>query len=1461
MKKFFKKTTAFALAGIMAFGLVPFQAFANVQSLVSSLYLTDISPTDKKTYNLGVLWDRAKDSPLIDTAADPPYDSDPHRVEGYDIFYRNGTKSEAYPKTPNGTSKNNAAEDSDKYAYNFSDTGFLDNSIYELKVVPYHMHNYTTTVDGKTTTSSRRAPYDPTGYEMRGLYLTDITVRDAQGSGTEMTVTWENPTFDGREIFDGYRIYAVPDDGKGTLIPKTTRSEEVLMSNPNLVRTADGFLKYTFNDQTLKVGIDYAVMVEPIVRNSSGIYDLVRKKGTIILGGVTYALSYTAREYRLNKVGIKAAVYLLEEGSDALRIYWDSLKTYSGVITSIDIYRSDPSNPTAGDKIGTIGGASAKELNFWLTTRPSSPTCYYIAITVNNEARISKIATYDPAYQDFSPYKANVLEISQGTNKQWTMFWEAFMRKPYSKPEENGSIKDANDNLVYIDRDITYEYWITDQVANFDDPLFIKSKVGTVVASNVNDTSFSIDPYGSTYAYSQIVNRYYTKTDNLYKALSLQENKIYYVKIVATRSSGQFSPPSYGSFYYPPAKDLATSPLMMSKPPLKVEEVQQDSILIKWSKKWFEIYNEHDAPLGNPTQPEGWYSRLGVGGVDEDGNKIIVYGDEAQSLSVQVNMSSPDIVEPGELVGFNRVALQLGVAQDDIDMTPRRLINIDDPLYEIHVVEYNYVANESSPEAYAKDLNVSTTKWHTIVPTGKDVRYPEYRVKEQHMPTPGPIKKNTSYIVFFRPYEMNPDKITAWYPSYVIDTTLDEKPPVDITPTVPILETVDTTDRSIRVRWAMSPSLDYEMAYGELISDYPSKGKAITTADIAKSATSAVDPTNGRTYYYYSVDHLFANTNYYVWIRSTVKDSPTKATSAWSNPIYATTKDIETPSAPRGLGLASKDNVAAYNKETNQNLLPMFSDYMIIEWMRDQKDVAASMDIEGGGKTDSADLIGDVEVINASTQVNSYMAKYNKLVANRLYYIRAKTILTMLKEGDQITVEYAYRVQVSEKDDFLDVTEVCIPQLKPVPANSTEIRRKESPWSETSIHFRTQPWPGEYDGDVEERTFPVPASDIEITYDSSLDALNYRFRSNGVGVDGTKDMGVDQRFISQLINAKAYQYEVDLTGYNSQPVKVRSVEIPYSIVKTLEDRKIGFKIKADNMTVIIPPSSFRTSETNALKDFGIQNSSVKLTLNQEPKNAPKLADKEEYASVPHGLTVQVNTPTRVIRLANVAKEMEIDLKLANRYTTLEKNVETYMADSNSEGWEPIKGHIDAFKGTISLSTKKIGSYAAIAKPLPTSTTGTNSDSAYSVLTKINIKDLKTYNPSQNINASQFNNLVAAIARNKSSVSLNENMSDADFQSLGKSKILVTGTEVARDAGVNALVRLYELKTKSSVKNFGTLAASPYKDISKAKPEFQTAMLKAAKLGFFEGQTANPAGKLSMDDTFKLLEIIVEDSGM
>jgi hypothetical protein len=166
---------------------------------------------------------------------------------------------------------------------------------------------------------------------------------------------------------------------------------------------------------------------------------------------------------------------------------------------------------------------------------------------------------------------------------------------------------------------------------------------------------------------------------------------------------------------------------------------------------------------------------------------------------------------------------------------------------------------------------------------------------------------------------------------------------------------------------------------------------------------------------------------------------------------------------------------------------------MVVEWMRDVLDSSTGNNAAQDGSS--------AAFLDTPEAEGMFMVRFTGLTANRTYYLRAKTILTVIQDEDgSVRKEYNYIVQASLTTDFLDAVTITVPPLTDITAmDPARVKRKESAWSK-AVSLFTERSEGEYDGSVNPDMYPLPERDYEILYlsilaSAMLELLNQHFRS------------------------------------------------------------------------------------------------------------------------------------------------------------------------------------------------------------------------------------------------------------------------------------------------------------------------------------------------------------------------------
>jgi len=261
---------------------------------------------------------------------------------------------------------------------------------------------------------------------------------------------------------------------------------------------------------------------------------------------------------------------------------------------------------------------------------------------------------------------------------------------------------------------------------------------------------------------------------------------------------------------------------------------------------------------------------------------------------------------------------------------------------------------------------------------------------------------------------------------------------------------------------------------------------------------------------------------------------------------------------------------------------------------------------------------------------------------------------------------------------------------------------------------------------------------------------------------------------------------------------------------------------------------------------------------------PGVGSNGSYVTSARQMTVTATTASKLINLPTLAHPYKAELKIGSRYLMQDRNTDAYTHTANDTGWVRANGSaFDQVTGMLSFHTARLATYAGIARTIPKSTDSASMDNAiYTVGSRINIMDLPTYNPGSAATSNQVNQVIAALASGKKDVAVNSLLADEEQSALSKAGMLTSGQTVPREVAVSAFMKLYEVKTKSVVKDYAKINETPYTDIKTASSQYQTAMLKAAELGFFrDGSLARPKEPLTLGDLFYMADIVIQDAGL
>ncbi len=1457
-KCIYKKISAFFIMFVMIIQMTPFNLltiFANQQKYVGNVTIRNVPNSSNVMYSFSIGWRNPQWSTVMDTDA-VESDQVVHTPEAFRVEGRNATaRDTVFDGSVIGKQFSDDYLKTENQEASVEMTAALTNgSIYEYRVVPYHYHTYQ---NRDLTIETKPAPYDNSTTLESVLYMTDLTV-SAKGAGNTLTVTWDNPQFDGANVFSGYRIY-YQRGGSSVTNLNEGRRRDVSIDNEDIIVSADPLRKgvqrieYSITDDSLAQGDTYAVKVEPLY-NGVEIRDFSKtglSYADVNISNKMYKMAFTdyrTKEYRTNDAYVSIPLEVNENGRDYLKLHWWGISnsSTSGDIERIEIYKGIAADDI-GVRIGTLYSSNAVDINYWQVDKPESTTYYQLKIYLKgmNVPLESEVAVYDPSAVNITPNRPNIYiktYKNEGT-RALDVYWDVFLRYPYSESE----LGFVDENGMYNDKNIEYDLWISDSLealqSGLMNPMYEDVTPASLSQTNIEESENPV--------YYKQFDKYTSVGENAYVDKNIEENKVYYIKLVATKpvTGGKdlSTQPVYALIYYPASGDIS-NPRAINKPPLEIKKdengadvITDSSITVQWKTKWFEIYD-------NAT--DTWYSEAYVNDLGE----IIFDKDNAPSDSaVEFHSAASAAAVKGllEAAGVSSEALNL-VAVREVDLTA------EDIKYEINYVTFDGINENGGYESYLEKIMASeSSDWKEITPVKSSEFTCEYNLTG--------LEKNTTYAIILRPYRILADNKKDAYPTYVIGTTLPESVSVDITPTVPTLEEEGHTDIDISVKWkgyieGDKKSLDYELAISDYPLDDPSKGRLVSSQEIIDNGLQKYEgkndeqneDENGEAYVHYKIDNLVPSTGYYIWIRAIAHNQSGDAYSSWSNPLYIVTDALGKPLPPDGLGLISQEHLNLFNNANSTEYKQREDKYLILEWFKNEGDNANPSGTSGD----------KYDVLTSDKILENYIIKMNDLEVNTKYYARVKaTVVAKAGSDGKLEKSFFYTLQFADNEDFKDAITIIVPE--DLSQDLTGVYVAESDWSSIVI-AGTGKSDSEYDGDKNPALYPLPKDDFEVYYDGATKTLTYRFRAMDEDKDKLDDNFVDQRLISKLIARKTYNYDIDLTKYNEYNYEIREriVEMPYTVVEAFGKNKITFEVRADNITYVFDPDFAKTQQVEEMRGYGL-GAKVKIKITSGPTDVPIMGYGESYSTKPQRLSVSVVSDYTTTVLNELAENVKVKLKLDDRYSLLDTNVGAYMYTPTDSQWNRVDYVYDYANGDFSFSTKRLGAYSAIKKQVPNvSSTGEVVNSLVSVTTKLHFTDIQQYNPQAAVSTVQFNNIIAAVANGKKDVAVNGALDNENYTALSRKGMVLSSANVSREEGITALVKLYEAKTGRPVEYYTSIENTEYTDIRNASEQYRTWLLKAGQIGFFKNTYgARPKDTMSFADLLYIVDIIMKDSGM
>ncbi|HBY21631.1 MAG TPA: hypothetical protein DEG71_11635 [Clostridiales bacterium] len=1001
------------------------------------------------------------------------------------------------------------------------------------------MHYHDQTING--VTSKVEAEYVTTDLEAhpKVIALTDYNIT-LSAEGKEITTVWEDAG-----AWVEYDIYY----GKGDISDYNNMPGKIENVRDLATRFIDTDqkvkLKYVINTSDIKSGQLYSVSVRPKVTNINGV--------TVYMNPRT----------NVEEVTTKVPFKIEPESDKYLKLSWWGLDNTVGIsgeateysVKSLQVMRKD--NGAASEQtIATIEGQESIDIGYYTDLRPDTQTNYRIKITyskIDNGIEkdvymYSEWEVYNPGAVRITPSKPEVpalngilskddnkvisnssydgaLRVDKGDNII-NLVWSVFERLDYGS--------DDPAETIINDLDIYYDIWLTDDVNLLYNDNNLCVDTNFYVTEEAGEAEYVKNKSGITIGFYRQYDKYLAaiKENGIitgYELKDLEPNKIYYIKIVAKKkilNEVLESEPAMLSIYYD-SDEAVYAPPVLPKPPLTVDELRTDSVKFEWRNSWWEVVSTSDLE-------QNWYNKVWL--INDDIVFVKTTGAE------EINLNSKEDVNK----------LKAKIDTDYLSKYKFRQVSLGNNIgYEMKTIPYTEVeaaileAELTTPGYtlldYIKSIKDTTGElngWEELAVTVD----PTDKAKQTMYYSKGKLTPNTSYIFVIKTYRaitngIETEKLYCLNPTVIISTTLVDGTEVLPTPTVPDLYVDESRDVEIDLKWEYNTKMEYMIKINETENFNTARDYELT---IPTSSSDPKFPKDGEDYILTVID-LLPQTEYYFWIKAKQKDGTEK--SAWSNSILVkTTQILPNPiNPPDGIGVAGVTS-------------PIGENYITLEWTRLPEDIKADTDnknyqvkklfsyiliIADNSKFLDArqveiddDSIGSTE--NGFEIIAKSLVRINNLEPNRKYYFKIKSKVTA-KKGESSNV-------VTSESNYSVVKAI-----------------------KTSVN-------DEYDANAGD--LATPLSD-KITTVYANEILTYTIS------DG-------QRVISDILKEDEYRYTINVANYTTtsssgktttvnKTINKRVVNIPYTVIETLKQRKMNLDIITDDMKVSISAASLNTS--------------------------------------------------------------------------------------------------------------------------------------------------------------------------------------------------------------------------------------------------------------------------------------------
>lgn len=1230
---------------------------------------------------------------------------------------------------------------------------FRNGALYKLTIRPGHIH--TDDKGNQTEAALSSASTDPVKF-----FLTDFNTKMKE-ENDEIVVSWEyvpGATYKLVYIAKAASTKAGVDGTDGD--SQTGVSSQTVVINENNMETftEKGVKKVKYTLPNTKVGQKYSAYVVATNITSSFLTDKFENVG---MNTDNPKIVQAARSVSLNVYNI---------GRNRIELNWE-LGSWAdnNTLKRTKIYRKTEGE-TSFTLIGTLNNnyLNPRDPGKFEHDEPRLKSTYYIEFVftgaTGDESLFTKEVEYTPYELREQPLKPQIPEpYSSSLQEQ-----EGFKKADYLVTGDDIAAEKMASNTFHvtdknplqmqlvwdapkhtdglIEHEMAYDIWVVEDETMLED---------TSLEPIISNLSISaLDEEGIIYkqdnktivGFKTLLSQYTSNTGTVKNLIS---NKTYYIKMVAKRNYGgdySISQPTIVAITIDKNGDIFTPP-MLAKPPLRIQEegITKESITIEWLERWYEI-TANDPMKYNEDNNERFFAKLWNSKVYTGGSPEIRFS-EAEGLTEHILFTKNALDAVKKLVD---------VTVYSKDYRDREVTLGSDVQYEVKPLLYDDVirfikaenAQTTTPgaltiEKWIVDNESNTTAgWNTITPGTIDHKdnldWKDY--------TATGLNPNTRYIILIRAYRTldSGEKLIQTYPSYVIGTTASDYTDPEATPTVPNLNPNGVSDESVSVWWTYNEDFDYEIVYSRLNDPNSATSWPV---DISTTPGESNYVSNGSKAVV-TITGLTPDTTYNVWIRA--KQKVGDKISAWSNPVTQTTLSIESPDAPRGLGVAAYQSILALGLD----FPAVSSDYITVEWLKDVEDDEATL---SGNKAYSyaiefADNLEFFDAISFNTSGDSVegaevldkaMVRFTGLEANMPYYVRVKTILTYTNPETGKTIV------------------------------------KESAFTQY-VRIFTKTSNGEYDGGENDNIVVYPEA-VEETYKDGI--WTYEI------VDAAK-------ITTQIQADKQYFYTITLENYkNKYDASIRRIKMPKKVLDTLINQSMALRIVTNIGTYDIPGKALKYYSNQYSATDTVQFDLTRM-MYSDIYNYMR-SYPEQYES---GEKLEIAIKGSKINKLDDYMTVKLKLDVVGSYNY--SNFFTYQYNYATGNWNKYNYAIDTVDNSyLTYSTVYTGLNAIYQRTVASSSS--NASYVMNELTSAyNITGLgTTYGKNSNVGASQYVSLLLGIRLNRDPINLVTGATSDDYEKAKAAGFYVSSSRgnVTKEQALSGIIKLYEINHGYQIK--------------------------------------------------------------